>query len=157
MIATTIHRKIAEALKAKDEIKLSTYRLLASAFNYEKIAKQHELSEEEELAVVKREAKKRKDAIESFHMVQGKQGFEGSVSVEDRIKKEEEELKILNAFLPAGMSEEELTKIVEETIKEMGLTGIQNVGKIMGAVMAKVKGKADGGKVLEIVKSKLSN
>ena len=155
MIAATIHQKIAETLKAKDETKLSTYRLLASAFNYEKIAKQHELSEEEELVVVKREAKKRKDSIQAFILVKGKQGFGGSVSIEDRIKKEEEELKILNEFLPAEMPEEELVKIVEETIKEMGITGIQNMGKVIGAVMSKVKGKADGGKVSGIVKNLL--
>jgi hypothetical protein len=156
MIAATIHQKIADALKAGDEIKLSTYRLLASAFNYEKIAKQHELSEEEELVVVKREAKKRKDAIESYASVKGKQGFESTLSIEDRIKKEEEELKILNEFLPAEMPEEELTKIVEETIKEMGVVGIQNTGKVIGAVMSKVRGKTDGGRVSEIVKKLLS-
>lgn len=66
MIADTITQKIGEALKAHDEIRLSTLRMLSSALNYEFIAKQHKLSEEEELVVVRREAKKRKEAIEAY-------------------------------------------------------------------------------------------
>ena len=66
MISDTITQKIAEAMKKRDEIRLSTLRLLSSALNYEKIAKQHDLSEEEELGVVRREAKKRKDAVEAY-------------------------------------------------------------------------------------------
>ena len=66
MIADTITQKIGEVMKAKDEIRLSTLRMLSSALNYEKIDKQHTLSEEEELEVVRREAKKRRDAIEAY-------------------------------------------------------------------------------------------
>ena len=66
MIADTITKLIADAMKARDEIRLSTLRMLSSALNYEYIAKQHELSEEEELEVVRHEAKKRRDAIEAY-------------------------------------------------------------------------------------------
>jgi len=68
MISETINQKIAEAMKARDEILLSTLRMLSSALNYEKIAKQHDLSEEEEIAVVKKEAKKRLDAISQIRV-----------------------------------------------------------------------------------------
>lgn len=91
MISDTINQKIAEALKAHDEIRLSTLRMLSSALNYEFIAKQHKLSEEEELVVVVKEAKKRKEAI----------GIYKKVAANDRAEKEEKELKILEEFLPA--------------------------------------------------------
>lgn len=100
MITDTITQKIGEALKAHDEIRLSTLRMLSSALNYEFIAKQHKLSEEEELTVVRREVKKRKEAIEALRQAQGKLTTSGS-DMTDRIKKEEAELKILEEYLPA--------------------------------------------------------
>ncbi len=146
MIAETITQKIAEAMKAKDEIRLSTLRLLSSALNYEKIAKQHDLTQEEELAVVRREAKKRKDAIEAYTKAGAK----------DRAEKEGEELAILEEYLPAQMSDEELQRIVQEVVEELKPQGMQDMGKVMGVAMAKVQGRADGTKVSEIVKAKLS-
>ena len=147
MIGDTINQKIAEALKAKDEIRLSTLRLLSSALNYEFIAKQHKLSEEEELVVVGREAKKRKDAIEAYE----------KAGAMDRAEKEKKELLILEKYLPAQMADEELTKLVEEAISQTGATTIADMGKVMGAVMAKVQGRADGGRASSLVKQKLSS
>jgi len=147
MIADTINQKIAQALKAKDEIRLSTLRLLSSALNYEFIAKQHKLSEEEELVVVAKEAKKRKDAIEAYEKAGAK----------DRAEKEKKELIILEEYLPEQMADEELTKLVEEAISLTGATTFADMGKVMGAVMAKVQGRADGGRVSSLVKQKLSS
>lgn len=147
MIADTINQKIAEALKARDEIRLSTLRLLSSALNYEFIAKQHKLSEEEELVVVGREAKKRKDAIEAYEKAGAK----------DRAEKEKKELTILEEYLPEQMKDEELTKLVEEAISLTGATTIADMGKVMAAVMSKVQGRADGGRVSSLVKQKLSS
>lgn len=145
MIVPTISQKIAEAMKARDEIRLSTLRLLSSALNYEFIAKQHVLNEEEELAVVRREVKKRKDAIEAYE----------KAKATDRAEKEKKEMAILNEFLPAEMSEEEVTKLVDAAIAETGAKSIADMGKVMGAVMAKAGGRADGGVVSNLVKSKL--
>ncbi|MEK7111839.1 MAG: GatB/YqeY domain-containing protein [Patescibacteria group bacterium] len=145
MIVPTISQKIAEAMKARDEIRLSTLRLLSSALNYEFIAKQHILNEEEELAVVRREVKKRKDAIEAYE----------KAGATDRAEKEKKEMAILNEFLPAGMSDEEVTKLVDAAIAETGAKSIADMGKVMGAVMAKAGGRADGGVVSNLVKSKL--
>jgi uncharacterized protein YqeY len=147
MIVDTINQKIAEALKARDEIRLSTLRLLSSALNYEFIAKQHKLSEEEELVVVGREAKKRKDAIEAYEKVGAK----------DRADKEKKELAILEEYLPEQMSDEELVKIVDEAVSETGAKAPSDMGRVMGAVMAKVKGRAEGGRVSALVKEKLSS
>lgn len=147
MIADTITKQITDALKAHEELKLSTLRMLLSALNYEKIAKQHELSQEEELVVVRREAKKRKDAIEAY---------EGA-GAKDRAEKEKAELAILEAYLPAQMSDPELEGIVEGAIREAGATSMAQMGSIMALIMPKVGGKADGSRVSALVKAKLGN
>jgi len=147
MISDTITQKIAEALKARDEIRLSTLRLLSSALNYEFIAKQHKLSEEEELVVVGREAKKRKDAIEAYQKVEA---F-------DRAEKEQKELKILEEYLPQQMPDIELIKLVDEAISQTGAKIVADFGKVMGAVMPKVQGRAGGDRVSALVKEKLSS
>lgn len=133
-------------MKAKDEVRLSTLKMLSSAFNYEKIAKQHELSEEEELAVVKSEAKKRRDAIEAYT----------KANQSDRAAKEKQELAILEGYLPAQMGEVELKSLVAAVIAETGATQMSDMGRVIGAVMAKAKGTADGARVSALVKEKLA-
>jgi uncharacterized protein YqeY len=115
--------------------------MLSSALNYEKIAKLHELGDEEEVNVVRSEAKKRKDAIEAYEKAGAK----------DRAEKESSELKILQEFMPAEMGDEELKKIVLETITEMGAKDKSEMGKVIGAVRAKTKGNADGKKIADLV------
>ncbi|OGM08665.1 hypothetical protein A2W13_03220 [Candidatus Woesebacteria bacterium RBG_16_36_11] len=147
MITDTISQKIAEALKGKDELKVTTYRLLASALNYEFIAKQHKLTEEEEWVVVEREIKKRKEAIEAYE----------KAKAQDRADKEKEEMEILVKFLPKQLSDEEIEKIVKVALDKTKATSMSDMGKVMGLVMSQVKGKADGNKVLEIVKKNLAH
>lgn len=141
--------KIKEDLKnaqlERNEIKVSTLRLLLSALTYARVDGGSELDDEGILFVIQKEAKKRRESIESFR----------SGRREELAQKEETELKILEEYLPAQMSDEELTKIVEDTIKELGATSMQDMGKVIGAVMGKVKGLADGGRVSGIVKTKL--
>lgn len=146
MIADIITKKIGEAMKAKDEIRLSTLRMLSSALNYEFIAKQHKLSEEEEIVVVRKEVKKRNDAIEAYK----------KAGVNDRAEKEAAEKKILEEYLPAQMPDEELEKLVNESINQLGAKTIQDMGKVIGMVMGKAAGKADGSKVAELAKQKLA-
>mgnify|MGYP000865101668 CR=1 FL=1 len=144
MITQDLQQKIAEAMKAHDEVKTSTLRLLSSAFNYEKIAKQHDLTEEEELAVVRREVKQRRDSIEAYD----------KADRPDLSEKEKVELVILQEFLPPEMSDEDLTKIVDEAMNIIKPTGMQDMGKVIGFVKGKAP-NADGGKVAQMVKSKL--
>jgi uncharacterized protein YqeY len=146
MIVPTLQQKIGEALKAHDEIRLSTLRLLSSAMNYERIAKQHDLNEEEELNVVIKEAKMRKDAIEAYE----------KAGAQDRADKEKTELEILEVYLPKQMSDEELSTIVDEVLSTMNITSPAEMGKAIGAVMAKVKGVADGSRVSTLIKEKLA-
>ncbi len=141
----SIPTQLKEALKSGDSLRVSTLRLLSSALHNEEIAKQKELSEEEELQIVRRQVKMRDEAIEAYE----KGGRAESAA------KEKQEAEILKEFLPAQMPEEELKKIVEEVISQTGAAGQHDFGRIMGAVMAKVKGQADGNKVAEVVKQKL--
>jgi uncharacterized protein len=145
MIKDTITGKIGEAMKAHDEVRLSTLRMLSSALNYEFISKQHELSEEEELAVVKKEAKKRKDAIEAYEKAGAK----------DRVEQETKELQILKEYLPEEMPDDELIKVVDAVILETGASGMKDMGKVIGQVVSKTGGKADGSRVAMLVKEKL--
>lgn len=147
MIGDALNQKIAEALKAHDEVRLSTLRLLASALNYEFIAKQHRLSEEEELTVVWREAKKRKEAIAAYE----------KAGARDRAEREKKELAVLTEFLPAQLSDTEVNQLIDESINQLKAASLEDVGKVMGLVMTKIKGRADGGKVAAIVRSKLQN
>ena len=146
MISDTITKQIGEAMKAKNEIRLSTLRLLLSALNYEKIDKQHTLSEEDELEIVRREAKKRRDAIDAYKKAGAK----------DRAEKEEKELEVLQEYLPKELSEQDLTKIVNEAFSETQAKTLADMGKVIGTVMKKAGGRADGQKVAELVKRKLS-
>ena len=156
MIKESINKQIAEALKAKDQVRLSTLRMLSSALNYELIAKQHDLSEEEEIIVVRREAKKRQDAIESLRLAKGKKLNVQTESVEERLAREEKELEILREYLPAQMADSDLLKIVDEVIAESGAEGLSDMGKVIGMVMKKAESRADGSKVSELVKGKLN-
>src|SRR5689334_1189207 len=113
---------LREAQLARNEIKVSTLRLLISEINNARIAKGGGLSDEDILGVVKREAKKRKESVEAFKNA-------GRVEAAD---KEEAELKILEAYLPAQLPTEELTKLVEEAINELGATSTADIGKVIG-------------------------
>ncbi len=156
MIANSIGGKISEALKKGDKVRLSTLRLLSSAFNYEKIAKQHDLTEEEEIAVIKKEAKKRLDAIEFLKKAQSGHSTSSEDELKLKILKEEEELGILKEFLPEEISDEDLSQMVEAAISETGAKSMQDMGRVIGEIMKKAQGRADGKKVSEMVRNKLS-
>lgn len=145
MIYNTLQQKIGESMKAHNEIKTSTLRLLLSALNYEKIDKQHDLTDDEELVVIRREAKKRKEAIEMYT----------KANAPDRAAKEAEELKILQEYLPPEVGEEELIKLVDDAVAQIKPAGMQDMGKVIGFVKGKAP-NADGGKIAELVKAKLS-
>ncbi len=145
MIRDEITRKIGEAMKARDEVRLSTLRLLSSALNYEFIARQKELTEDEELAVVKREIKKRREAIEAYQKA-------GQL---ERLEREQKELEVLEEFMPKMASEEEVKSLVDQAIDRIGKNP-SNFGLVMKEVMGKLGSRADGSLVSRIVKEKLS-
>jgi len=124
-------------MRAKDATKLNVLRMLKSALKYAVIAKsdaEAELSDAEAVQVIRKQAKQRQDSIESFEKG-------GRAELAD---KEKQELAILNTYLPQGMSPDELTKVVRETIAELGATSKAQMGAVMKALQAKAGGRADG-------------
>ena len=153
MIKSKINGQIGEALKAHDELRLTTLRMLSSALNYEFIAKQHELSQDEEIAVVRREVKKRNDAVESYKAVLDKD----PAHVQEKIDKELAETVILKEYLPPEMDETDLKKIVDDAITETSAEGIKDMGRVIGLVKGKVGMAADGSRIAQIVKKALTD
>lgn len=150
MIFDKIQSDLKEALRKKEAVRAGVLRLLLSEIHNQQIALRpklqgKELSEEEVIAVIRRQAKKHQESIEAFR--QGKR--------DDLVKKEQQELDILRKYLPQEMSTKELEKIIQETIEQVGTSGPGDFGKVMGAVMGKVKGKVGGEKVAEVVKKML--
>jgi len=141
-IKATVQAELVTAMKNKEDLKLQTLRLLSNAIHNEEIAKGGELGEADIQTVVKREVKKRKEAIESYT----------AGNRPEQAAKEAAEMKILEAYLPAMMDEAEVAKIVEAEIAVQ--PGVQ-AGQIIGAVMKKVGGQADGTLVAKLVNSKL--
>lgn len=139
-----ISQDLKEALKSGDAIKVSTLRLLVAAFHNMEIEKHTQGGTEEKdyQAVVKREAKKRQEAIEAYKTA-------GRTEAQQQ---EEAELAILSQYLPEEMSEEEIKKIIEEVISEKGT---DNLGMIIGEVVKRSDGRADGGLVSKLVKERV--
>ena len=150
MLHEKIQNDIKEAMKARDEVRLSVLRGLKSAFTNEVVAKgrkpDEKLNDEETLAVIKRASKQRKDSINQF-----KDGGR-----EDLAEKEEAELKIIEEYLPAEMSDEETSKIAKAKKEEMGVSDKSEMGKLMGAVMKETAGQADGQRVKKIIEDLFS-
>lgn len=145
MISDTINQKIADAMRARNDVALRTLRMLSSALNYERIAKQKDFSEKDEIVVVRREVKKRQEAIEAYK----------KAGAEVRASEEEKEMKFLQEFLPPEMPREELNRIVDEAIAQTGAKVISDMGRVMGIVIPKVSGRIDNGEVAALIKTKL--
>ena len=145
-----LREELKQSMLARNELKTSVLRLLLSAINYYEIQKGgagYEASEEDVLSVIQNQAKQRRDSIEQFKIA----------NRQELVDKETKELEILNSYLPVQMSEEEISKLVKEAISETGASTMADMGKVMGALMPKVKGKADGGLVSSIVKKQFTS
>ncbi len=144
-----IQNDLNEAMKAKNEVKTSTLRMLkAAVMKFEVSGKEKvEASEEDVLKILKKEAKQRKDSIQQFE--------EGGR--QDLADPEKAELAILEEYLPEEMGEDQVREIVEAVVAETGASGPGDMGKVMGAVMGKVQGQADGTVVKDVVLSVLKN
>lgn len=141
--------ELKQSMLARNELKTSVLRMLLSAINYYEIQKGgagYEATDEDVMAVIQKEAKQRKDSIEQF----------GKAGRQELVDKETAELKLLEVYLPQQMGEDEIRKLVKEAISQTGATSIADIGKIMGSLMPKTKGKADGGLVSKIVKEELA-
>ena len=139
-----VQEKLKEAMLSKNEGLVSTLRMLISEIKNWQIDKQKELSDEEFVQLVRQQVKKRKESIEAFI----------NAGRKELAEKEEKEAKILSDFLPEELSPEALEKSVAETIDQLKATSA-DFGKVMAAVMGKLKGQVDGTAVAQMVKKLL--
>ncbi|MEA1008462.1 GatB/YqeY domain-containing protein [Bacillus cereus] len=130
-----------QAMKNKQKEKLTVIRMVKAALQNEGIKLQHTLTEEEELTVLAREVKQYKDSLLEFK----------KAGREDLVDKLQSEIQILSAYLPERLTEEELANVIKQVISEVGATSKADMGKVMTAVMPKVKGKTDGSLVNKLV------
>ncbi len=141
-----VMEKLKEAMKAKDEVRVRTLRLLnAALLELEKSGQ--EVTEDRELQVVLTSVKKRREAIEQYEKA-GRQ---------DLVEQEKAELQVLEEFLPKQLSREELRQEVARIIEEVGATSIKDFGRVMQAAMKVLRGKAEGKQVQQVVRQLLSS
>ncbi len=134
------------AMRAKDSERLGTIRLLLAALKQKEVDERVVLDDAAVVAIVDKLIKQRKDSIEAFQKAERK----------DLADKEAAELVVLQAYLPARLSADEVTAAVKAIVAELGATGPGDMGKVMGAVKAKLAGKADMGQVSAAVKAALA-
>lgn len=135
-----------EAMRARESDRLAAIRLLISSLQMKSIDLKRELTEEEILTVLSTEAKKRREASQAY-----RDG--GRTELAD---KEDSELGVIETYLPKQLTEDEVATFVDEAIAATGASSKADMGKVMGAVIPKIKGRFDGGKAKNIVMSKLS-
>jgi len=145
--AVGIDEHIKNAMKQGDATRLSVMRLLKSAVKYYQVEKKlAEVSDSDFLAVVRKQIKQRQDSVDAY-----KQGGR-----DELVAKENEEIKILEEYLPPSLSEPDLENLVKATIQELGVSSKKEMGRVMKAVNEKVAGRADGKTVSQIVQKNLS-
>lgn len=135
------------AMKAKDKESLQVIRMIKSSIQNEQIKEGHDLTEEEELTVLSREMKQRRDSLHEFE----------EAGRDDLAEKVKSEIVIVEKYMPEQLSDEEIRQLVQEAITQTGASSMKEFGKVMGAIMPKVKEKADGNQVNAIVKELLQS
>ncbi|MFB6469409.1 GatB/YqeY domain-containing protein [Cytobacillus sp. Hz8] len=141
-----LNNDMKQAMKNKEKEKLSVIRMVKASIQNEVIKNGHDLSEDEELTVLSREVKQRKDSLHEFEKA-------GREDLADKIRTE---LQHVEFYLPKQLTEEEISDIVKQTIAETNASSKAEMGKVMAAIMPKVKGKADGSLINKLVQQHLS-
>ena len=145
-----IGEDIKTAMKAKDKVRLQTVRSIKKAILEKEVELRPQgkdsLTPEQEIELLSQQAKQRRDSIEQFT----------NAGRDDLANKESQELEVIESYLPAQASDEEVEALVDELIASSGASTMKDLGKVMGPAMKQLKGKADGKKIQALVKSKLS-
>tara|TARA_Y100001968_G_scaffold203327_1_gene186637 strand:- start:2771 stop:3208 length:438 start_codon:yes stop_codon:yes gene_type:complete len=142
----TIKLHLKNAMIAKDKERLSAIRNILAKLKAKEIENNKALNKEESLQVLQSMAKQLKDSIEQY--INGNRN--------DLADKESKELDIVKEFLPTPLSQDEIEKIIDETIKECNATSMKDMGKVMGMIISKSEGRGDGSLISQLVKEKLS-
>lgn len=147
----TLKEKFGEEVKLSlrqgEKLKCSVLRMLVSAISYAEIAKQKTFTDEEIIGVIAKEIKQRRESIDAYKQA----------NRPELVEKEQQEMEILQSYMPEQMGEAELTLIIKKVISETGASTPQDKGKVMGKLMPLVKGKADGQMVNNLVTALLNN
>lgn len=146
-IKDQLDTELKNAMKSGDKFRTTTLRGLKSAIRYAEIEAGDDLDDKGLLGVIAKQAKQRRDSIAEFQ----------KANRVDLVEKEEAELAILEQYLPAQMSEDEIREKAQAVIAELGVTDMKGVGQVMKQLMADLKGQADGKVVSQIVRQILSN
>ena len=142
-----LNNEMKQAMKDKNKDKLSVIRMVKAALQNEGIKQgKSELTADEELTVLSRELKQRKDSLQEFENA-------GRI---DLVEKVRTEIGYVEAYMPEQLSEDEVSEIVSQTIDEVNATSKADMGRVMGALMPKLKGKADGSLINKLVQQHLS-
>jgi uncharacterized protein YqeY len=141
-----IEVELKDAMKERDDTRRDALRLILSSLRSAEKELQRPLSDDEELQVLQRERKRRIEAIEAYE----------AAGRDAQAEKEEDELEVLEEFMPEPLSEDELESIVDDAIAENGATSMRDLGRVMADVMPQVAGRADGSAVSQLVREKLA-
>ncbi len=146
-LVQAIRDDMTTAWRAGDVRRRNTLRLLIAAFDYARIAAGHELTDEEAITTLQREAKQRRDSIEQYR----------AGGREDLVEVEQQELDIIASYLPASLSDAELAALARDFIRDVGANGPGDLGKVMGPLMKQVAGRAEGGRVNALIREMLAS
>jgi len=141
-----IESEIKDAIRGREQLRADTLRLTLASLRSAEKELGRPLKEDEELQVLQRERKRRAEAAEAFR----------SAGREEQAATEEEELEIIEEFMPEALGEDELEQIVDDAIAETGATSLRDLGRVMADVMPQVAGRADGSAVSQLVREKLA-
>jgi len=145
-LETQLNTDLKTAMKAHDKLSLNVIRMMKAALTNEKVKQGHDLSEDEELTIVSRELKQRKESMAEF----------AKGNRDDLVEGVKAEIAIVEKYAPKQLSEDDIAKIVADSIAKVSASGMGDFGKVMGVVIPQVKGKADGAIVNKTVKAQLN-
>ena len=146
-IQVEISAALKDAMREKNEAKLASLRSVLTAIKNREKEVRRSLEDPEVISLISTQIKQRKESIDHYR----------KAGREDLVKAEESEMQILQAYMPEELSAEEMSQALDEVISEVGGVGMQDMGKVMKAAMAKLAGRADGRVINEMVKKKLSS
>lgn len=145
-IKSQISDDVKAAMRSKDKERLAALRLIQAAFKQKEVDERIELNDEQTIAILDKMAKQHRDSIDQF----------SQAGRDDLVEKEQFELDIIETYLPAKLSDDEINSLIEEAISSTGAESIKDMGKVMGQLKSELQGRADMGKVSGLIKSRLN-
>jgi len=147
MLQTRIQDEVKTAMRAKDKARLGTLRLITAAIKQREVDERITLDDEQVLVVLDKMQKQRRESISQYK----------EAGRDELVEQEEFELGIIQTFLPTPLTDDEVTALITDAISSTGASGMRDMGKVMGILKPQIQGRADGGKVSQLVKAKLAD